>query len=121
MKASPAGQPSLYDRLAEDVRGQILRGALRPGDRMPSLRHMSRRHRVSLSTTIQAYQLLETQGHLEARPKSGFFVRVPPATAIHEPRSAARSGRPAVTVHHAILREDLTAAGDLATVPFDAP
>ena len=120
MTASPAGQPSLYDRLAEDVRGQILRGALRPGDRMPSLRHMSRRHRVSLSTTIQAYHLLEAQGHLEARPKSGFFVRVPPATAIPEPRSDARGGRPAVPVHHAILREALAAAGDPSNVPFGA-
>jgi DNA-binding transcriptional MocR family regulator len=87
---------------------------------MPSLRHMSRRHRVSLSTAIQAYQLLETQGHLEARPKSGFFVRVPPAASIPEPRSDARAGRPSVPATHAILREAIDAAGDPANVPFGA-
>src|SRR5215471_923136 len=115
MRTSSSSPPPLYGRLAEGIRAKILAGSLRPGDRMPSLRRIRQQHRVSLSTAIQAYQLLETQGHLEARPKSGFFVRVPPAASIPEPRSYARAGHPSVPVHHAIA-----AASDPANVPFGA-
>ncbi|HXI02099.1 MAG TPA: PLP-dependent aminotransferase family protein [Candidatus Saccharimonadales bacterium] len=120
MKADPHGATTLYDRVAESIRSQIRRGSLRPGDRMPSLRRVSTQQRVSMTTAIQAYRLLENQGHLEARPKSGFFVRVPPAEQIPEPRPVARPGRPAVPVHHAILREVIAAASDPENTPFGA-
>jgi DNA-binding transcriptional MocR family regulator len=120
MRTSSSDPPPLYGRLAEGIRAKILVGSLRPGDRMPSLRRVRQQHRVSLSTAIQAYQLLETQGHLEARPKSGFFVRVPPAASIPEPRSDPRAGHPSVPVHHAILHEAIAAASDPANVPFGA-
>jgi len=50
-------------------------GALIPGDRIPSLRSMSAKMRVSVSTITQAYVELESQGVIESRPKSGFYVR----------------------------------------------
>jgi DNA-binding transcriptional MocR family regulator len=120
MRTAPRSHPPLYGRVAGSIREQILRGALRPGDRTPSLRHISRQQRISMSTAIQAYRLLETQGHLEARPKSGFFVRVPPAEQIPEPRTDARAGRPSVPVTHAILREVIAAANDPGNMPFGA-
>lgn len=48
---------------------------LHPGDRLPSLRSLSVQMGVSISTVNQAYLELEDRGLVEARPRSGFFVR----------------------------------------------
>ncbi|HEY1793506.1 MAG TPA: PLP-dependent aminotransferase family protein [Opitutaceae bacterium] len=65
----------LYLRLADAVEALIRRRSLRPGDRIASVRQFSREQRVSVPTALNAYVALETRGLIEARPKSGFFVR----------------------------------------------
>lgn len=65
----------LYEQVAEQVGGLVSSGALGPGDRVPSLRAMSRKFQVSIATVMQAYMQLESKGLIEARPQSGFFVR----------------------------------------------
>lgn len=67
----------LYERLAEHLRHQIQRGVLPAGERMPSLRSVGREQRVSLATAVEAYTQLEREGLIEARPRSGFYVRAP--------------------------------------------
>ena len=52
----------------------IQAGALKAGDRLPSVRRLSTQHRVSIATAVQAYRHLENQRLIEARPKSGYFV-----------------------------------------------
>lgn len=90
-----------YTLVGKHVIEMVESGALKPGDRVPSLRQMSNRMRVSITTVNQAYVELESQGIIESRPKSGFFVRdafkglpVPPpcepCTPI-EPRELNRS------------------------------
>jgi DNA-binding transcriptional MocR family regulator len=66
----------LYQRVAHHYRGAIRAGTLAPGARMPSVRSMTRLHQVSLSTALQACRSLEDEGLLEARPRSGYFVRL---------------------------------------------
>lgn len=72
--APPAALP-LYRQLAAAYRNAIEDGTLRPGDRMPSVRALMQRHAVSLSTALQLCRHLEDGGWLEARPRSGYFVR----------------------------------------------
>jgi len=81
MDPSSASQP-LYRRLALHYRGAIDSGVLAAGARMPSVRAMTRLHRVSLSTALQACRSLEGDGLLEARPRSGYFVRKPRRNAL---------------------------------------
>ncbi|MCH9006027.1 MAG: PLP-dependent aminotransferase family protein [Proteobacteria bacterium] len=50
-------------------------GTLLPGDRLPSLRKMSRSAGVSVPTVRQAYVELERRRRVESRPQSGFYVR----------------------------------------------
>ena len=64
-----------YERLAEDLGGIIVAGNLRPGERLPSVRRLSRERRLSVSTVLQALHQLEDRGLVEARPQSGYFVR----------------------------------------------
>lgn len=65
----------LYEQVARNVEQLIRAGTLRAGDRVPSVRRASEQHGVSVTTILQAYLLLEDRGFIEARPKSGFFVR----------------------------------------------
>jgi DNA-binding transcriptional MocR family regulator len=76
---------ALYTQVAHKIERLIRDGALRPGDRIPSVRRASVQHGVSLNTAIQAYLSLENRGWIEARPKSGFFVRAQLRDMVQEP------------------------------------
>ncbi|WP_035059728.1 aminotransferase-like domain-containing protein [Andreprevotia chitinilytica] len=78
----------LYRQLASHYLHAIEAGTLAPGERMPSVRALMARHDVSLSTALQTCRHLENQGLLEARPRSGYFVRMPgrhALAAVEEP------------------------------------
>lgn len=75
--SSSATAAPLYQRLAQHYRRAIEAGVLTAGDRMPSVRALTRLHQVSLTTTLQVCRQLESEGWLEARPRSGYFVRQP--------------------------------------------
>jgi DNA-binding transcriptional MocR family regulator len=70
-----AGSAPLYEQIAAKIEKLIRTGALRPGERIPSVRRAGAQHGVSVTTAAQAYLALEDRGWIEARPKSGFFVR----------------------------------------------
>ncbi len=64
----------LYLKVSSHYRQAIQSGTLGPGQRMPSVRDLTRLHQVSLSTAALACHTLEDEGLLEARPRSGYFV-----------------------------------------------
>lgn len=65
----------LYEQVADRLAKMINKGALKPGERVPSIRQMGKQMSVAISTVLHGYQLLEDRGLIEARPKSGYFVR----------------------------------------------
>ena len=69
-----SNQSLRYERVADIIERQIATGSLRPNERVPSLRAMSRNAGVSIGTVVQAYMQLERRGLLETRPRSGYFV-----------------------------------------------
>jgi DNA-binding transcriptional MocR family regulator len=73
----------LYEKLADDIEKLIRQGVYRPGDRVPSVRQASQQHRLSITTVIRAYLLLESRGMLESRPQSGYFVSFRAAASSH--------------------------------------
>ena len=74
---SPTGTAPRYRQVALRVAHLIEKGALKSGQRIPSIRKMSRQEGVAITTVIEAYRLLEDQGLVEARPQSGYYVRPP--------------------------------------------
>ena len=78
-------EPSRYERIARTLSTQIERGVLRPGDRVPSLRDMREQSGASLGTITHAYARLEDLGLIEARPRSGYYVRPRPSRPAAEP------------------------------------
>jgi DNA-binding transcriptional MocR family regulator len=75
----------LYENIARTLSKLIDRGVLRPGDRMPSLRATREKSGASLGTIMQAYVRLEDLGLIEARPRSGYYVRSRPSQKAAEP------------------------------------
>lgn len=87
--------PLLYQHLAERLRHQIRRGVLPAGERMPSLRRIGREQRVSVATAVEAYAQLEREGLIEARARSGFYVRSPALQPLRSaPARAMRGPQP---------------------------
>lgn len=64
-----------YEQLASRLEAQIGEGIYEVGERLPSIRLLSARERMSVSCVMQGLSLLEARGIIEARPKSGYFVR----------------------------------------------
>jgi DNA-binding transcriptional MocR family regulator len=99
--SSPAGAPRArvrvprYEQIARRYAGAIEKGTIGPGERFPSVRQLAADENASVSTVLQAIAQLETLGLVEARPRSGHFVRArarPPAPRpACAPESAAAS------------------------------
>ena len=64
----------LYEYLYRCLRDDILGGVLAAGERLPSKRALAEHLRVSVITVEAAYQQLEAEGFVEARPRLGFFA-----------------------------------------------
>jgi DNA-binding transcriptional MocR family regulator len=60
-----------YEKLINDH-------VLRSGDKLLSVRALSKEQGVSMSTAFQAYSILENKGLIEAREKSGYYVKFTP-------------------------------------------
>lgn len=65
----------LYEQLARELNQQIADGVYRVGEKLPSIRRICTQRRVSVATAMQALSILESRGMIEARPRSGYFIR----------------------------------------------
>ncbi len=74
-----------YEELAEGLAQSIRTGTFQPGAPVPSVRTLSELKKVSITTVLKAYYLLEAQGLIEARPRSGFYVSPKARVAAPEP------------------------------------
>jgi len=68
----------LYLQIAETIEQQIMDQVLKIGDKLPSVRMLSKQHGMSVSTILQAYYHLEGKALIESRPQSGYYVRFNP-------------------------------------------
>lgn len=71
--SNSSGKP-IYEQIANQVKEQIMAGALAPGEALPSMRLLAKELRISVITTKRAYEELERDGFLENVPGKGCFV-----------------------------------------------
>ena len=71
--SNSSGKP-IYEQITDQVKEQIMTGALAAGDALPSMRLLARELRISVITTKRAYEELERDGFLENVPGKGCFV-----------------------------------------------
>jgi len=112
---STAAAP-LYERIANQVEQAMTGGALRAGDRLPSVRQLSQQHACSVTTALQALRHLENRGLVEARPKSGYFVR-PRPPALPEPQIDLRVDAASFVSMDQVLYDFLLTIDDPQAVP----
>lgn len=67
-------QKTRYHAVAAEIQLQIEQRIWLPGDRIPSVREMSKIHGVSPMTVLKAYEILVLGGWIHAKTKSGYFV-----------------------------------------------
>lgn len=77
----------LYTQVAERLETMVESGVWKTGDKLPSVRTLSTEQGVSMSTAFKAYAELENKGLIEARPKSGYYVRFRPLRSAPAPRT----------------------------------
>jgi len=119
----------LYERVAGEMASLIGQGTFRAGDRVPSIRQLSRRFDVSINTAMQAYALLEDQRLIEARPQSGYYVRARAPEIASPPPSPTTRIRPATVtiselchqVIHNMMNRDLLPLGGAIPNPRHLP
>lgn len=71
--SNASGKP-IYEQITDQVKEQIMTGALAAGDALPSMRLLAKELRISVITTKRAYEELERDGFLENVPGKGCFV-----------------------------------------------
>lgn len=64
----------IYEKVAEDFKSQILKGILKPDDKMPSVRQLALTLNVNPNTIQKAYELLEREGYIYVVIGKGNFV-----------------------------------------------
>lgn len=113
---------TLAQQLAARFAERIGQRLLAPGTRLPSVRACAARHAVSPATVVAAYDLLQAQGLVLARPQRGFFVRDVPAA--RRPAGSATGPRVAPVDATALIRSMFHAgmhssAPGMGTLPED--
>lgn len=94
-----------YETVAEHLLTAITQGIYRAGDRLPSVRLLSQQHQISTATAVSALRLLEDQGQIEARQRSGYYVRPRLRSVLQEPAMSSPSREPTqVTGQELVLR-----------------
>ncbi len=109
----------LYQRIAQQLAEDIRRGVYRPGERVPSVRKMSRQLSVSHATVLQAYANLEDQGMIRARPQSGFYVHQTPVLTAPTP-DIAQVERPKLVTRSSIINQVLSESRREGLIPLGA-
>ena len=68
------GGRALYLQIYDNIKNEILSGEAAAGEKLPSLRRLSKELGVSITTTELAYNQLLVEGYVTSRPQSGYYI-----------------------------------------------
>lgn len=77
LTVSPDRPHPLVEQIVAGIRRQIDDRHLRPGTKLPSIRHFAETQNVSRFTVVEAYDRLVAMGYLQPRRGAGFYVSMP--------------------------------------------
>lgn len=116
--SAPTDTMKRYEKFADQIAELIRTGVLAPGEKVPSVRHASRTYGVSPSTVFQAYYLLEDRGLIQARARSGYFVRELARHSLAEPETSQQPTQTTEVDVSELVFSVLASLKDPDTVPF---
>ncbi|SFD45762.1 DNA-binding transcriptional regulator, MocR family, contains an aminotransferase domain [Thiohalospira halophila DSM 15071] len=109
-----------YEAVARALEEAIEAGVHGPGDRLPGVRKLAAQFGVSVSTVVAAEHLLEDRGLIEARPRSGYYVRRHPWQPPERPATSAPEGEPVPVTGQALVLRVVQAASEPEVVQMGA-
>ena len=74
----------IYQQIAEQLKADILSGKLREGEYLPSIRSLAKDLRISVITTMKAYEQLAQEGLVTAVQGKGFYVNAQDSEMLKE-------------------------------------
>lgn len=107
-----------YEQFAASIAEMIRSGVLPPGEKIPSVRLASQKYSVSPSTVFQAYYLLEDRGLIQARARSGYYVRDYVSQDMTEPHLTHHQSEGTDVGVSDLIYSVLSSLKDPDTVPF---
>ena len=84
MKISQTNGIPIYKQIADAFRSDILAGKYKQGEYLPSIRELARDLRISVITTMKAYEQLEAEGLVTASQGKGFYVNAQDSEMLKE-------------------------------------
>ena len=103
MKISQTSGIPIYKQISDAFRTDILAGKYKQGEYLPSIRELAKDLRISVITTMKAYETLELEGLVTASQGKGFYVNAQDSEMLKEQ-------------HLRKVEESLTAAIDAARI-----
>ena len=77
----------IYEQVKEGLRRLMVSGAIREGEKLPSVRSMASSLAINPNTIQRAYEALEAEGYLYSVPGKGSFAA--PHTGVDQRRREA--------------------------------
>lgn len=74
----------IYQQIAEQLRADILGGKIKEGDYLPSIRSLAKELKISVITTMKAYEILAEEGLVTASQGKGFYVNAQDSEMLRE-------------------------------------
>jgi len=84
MKISQTSGVPIYQQIAESFKIDILEGRLKMGEYLPSVRALAKDLKISVITTLKAYEQLENEGLITAIQGKGYCVNAQDANMLRE-------------------------------------
>ncbi|MCR5322566.1 MAG: GntR family transcriptional regulator [Lachnospiraceae bacterium] len=84
MKISQTSGIPIYKQIADAFRTDILAGKYKHGEYLPSIRELAKDLRISVITTMKAYEQLEAEGLVTASQGKGFYVNAQDSEMLRE-------------------------------------
>ncbi|MCR5824130.1 MAG: GntR family transcriptional regulator [Lachnospiraceae bacterium] len=84
MKISQNNGIPIYKQIADAFRTDILAGKYAQGEYLPSIRELAKDLRISVITTMKAYEQLELEGLVTASQGKGFYVNAQDSEMLKE-------------------------------------
>jgi GntR family transcriptional regulator len=84
LKISQNNGIPIYKQIADAFRNDILAGKYKQGEYLPSIRELARDLRISVITTMKAYEQLEMEGLVTASQGKGFYVNAQDSEMLKE-------------------------------------
>lgn len=74
----------IYQQIAEQLKTEILAGRIEEGEYLPSIRALAKDLKISVITTMKAYEQLEAEGLVTAVQGKGFYVNAQDSEMLKE-------------------------------------